>query len=88
MEDKDVIRIIKEVLDVVYSINFVEANLSRRHYDFSSQDYDFSFPLTVAASTSELSLKKLIENYLEHNSSVIVKNNHYTFNESGAIQEN
>lgn len=88
MEDKDIVRAIKEVLDVVYSINFEEANLSRRHYDFSSQDYDFSFPTTLAASASEQSLKKLVENYLEHNSNVIVKNNHYIFNEVGEIRKN
>ncbi|KAA1163480.1 hypothetical protein EU508_04660 [Pseudoalteromonas fuliginea] len=86
MEQAAVIEIIIKTLDRFFASSFKEAQLSTRHYDFTSQHYDFSFPSTIASGLTEQRLQNRVENFLKHHSAVIDKNNHYLFDESGNIR--
>lgn len=86
MEQQSIIKTIIKSLDNYYSTSFKETQLSPRHYDFTSVDYDFSFPSNIASGLTEQSLQSKVENFLKRNSTVITKNAHYLFDEFGTIR--
>ena len=88
MEYKTVIQVIKDTLSDFFSTNFEEAELSDRHYDFSSKDYDFSFPSTMATGATEQTLRKKVKRFLTRNTTLIEKNTHYLFDATGEIRKN
>ena len=86
MEQQAIIKTIIKTLDNYYSTSFKEAQLTPRHYDFTSTDYNFSFPSNIGSGLTEQSLQKKVERFLKRGATVIAKNAHYLFDESGDIR--
>ncbi|WP_462147991.1 hypothetical protein [Pseudoalteromonas gelatinilytica] len=88
MEHENIVKVIKDTLNEFFSTKFEETNLSARHYDFTSKDYDFSFPSTIAHGVNEQSLRKKVLSYLTRSKHLVEKNEHYLFDDTGKIYLN
>lgn len=72
-----------KLLEAKFEQSFIQSDLSPRHYSFSSQDFDFSFPVGLRDAESENSLRDKITRWLNRSSEEIKVNGHYLFDSTG-----
>lgn len=85
MDVKQVEQYIAEVLTEKFECEF-EVVSGRRHFEFRSADYDFSFPSSIADATSKQSVQNRVKSWIERDSSLIKPNSHVIYDANGVIQ--
>lgn len=84
MDVKQVEQYILEVLTEKFGCEFEVAS-SRRQFEFRSDDYDFSFPITFIEMTSKQSIQNKVKSWIERDFSLIKPNSSVVYNANGAI---
>ncbi|MFT6908340.1 MAG: hypothetical protein ACJAS1_005037 [Oleiphilaceae bacterium] len=74
-----------EKFDSQFEANKEHRNAAR-HFYLTSNEIDFSFPITFVEEASMQSLLKKVDRWLANNLNNIEENNHYVFDASGVMR--